>query len=129
VSTFGDNETPKGAGAGEILKSPDNAFILASNRLAPIFDLPNPDSKNSTKIKSDSIVTFKPTSAGKLQFVELVASGGLTPRHFSLNKDGSKVAIANQQSKSVNLYARDVASGKLGKQVAAAYGLGPGDLT
>jgi 6-phosphogluconolactonase (cycloisomerase 2 family) len=126
VSMFGDKQIPKDAGAAEILVSPDNNFILASNRLAPIFDLPNPDARNSTKVKSDSIVTFKPTAAGKLEFVELVASGGLNPRHFSMNKDGSKVAVANGGSGNVVVYSRNVASGKMGPVVAAGYGLGAG---
>jgi 6-phosphogluconolactonase (cycloisomerase 2 family) len=112
-----------------IVQTPDNEFVIASNRLAPIFEFPNPDPKNSTKIKSDSIVTFKPSKSGKLEFVELVASGGLNPRHFSLNHDGSKIAVANQVSRTVVVWSRDVKSGKTKKQVASAYHLGPGELT
>jgi 6-phosphogluconolactonase (cycloisomerase 2 family) len=110
-------------------QTPDNDFIIASNRLGPIFDVANPDPNNSTMIKSDSLVTFKPTSAGKLEFVGLTASGGLNPRHFSLNKDGSKVAVANQVTKNVVVLARDTKTGVIGEKVASAFGLGPGDLT
>jgi 6-phosphogluconolactonase (cycloisomerase 2 family) len=110
-------------------QTPNNEFVIASNRLAPIFDFPNPDPKNSTMIKSDSLVTFKPTESGKLEFVELVASGGMNPRHFSLNEDGSKIAVANQVTKTVVVWSRDVKSGKTKKQIAMAYDLGPGDLT
>ncbi|KAL5114243.1 hypothetical protein ACEQ8H_007895 [Pleosporales sp. CAS-2024a] len=129
VSTFGNRNVPSGAAAAEIVKTPDNAFILASNRLAPIFDVPNPDPSNTTTVKSDSIVTFRPTAAGKLQFVQLVASGGLAPRHFSLNHDGSQIAVANGGSASVNVFQRDVRTGIMGAQIAAGYHLGPGALT
>ena len=86
--------------------------------------------KNSTKVPSDSIVTFKPTADGKLSFVQLAKSGGYYPRHFNLNKDGSMIAIANQRSYNVAIYSRDVKTGliKDDAPVAGAAGLGPGDL-
>jgi 6-phosphogluconolactonase (cycloisomerase 2 family) len=110
-------------------QSPDNDFVIASNRLGPIFDVANPDPRNSTMIKSDSLITFKPTACGKLEFIGLTASGGLHPRHFSLNEDGSRVAVANQVTKNVVVLSRNTRSGVIGKQVAAAFNLGPGDLT
>ncbi|KAH7405748.1 3-carboxymuconate cyclase [Phaeosphaeria sp. MPI-PUGE-AT-0046c] len=123
VSTFGNQTTPPKAAAAEIVISPDESFLLASNRLAPIFSLPNPDANNSTLLPSDSLVTFKPARDGKLEFVNLAPSGGLTPRHFSLNKDGTMVAVANQLDGTVVVYARDVETGVIGEEVAAARGL------
>lgn len=80
-------------------------------------------------IKSDSLVTFRPSKSGKLELVGLTPSGGLHPRHFSLNKDGSRIAVANQVSKNVVVWSRDTKSGKIGKRIAAAFNLGPGELT
>ena len=110
-------------------QTPDNDFVIASNRLGPIFDIPNPDSRNKTIIKSDSLATFKPTRSGKLEFVELTASGGLNPRHFSLSTDGSLIAVANQVSRTVVVWQRDLKTGRIGEQLAAAFDLGPGELT
>jgi 6-phosphogluconolactonase (cycloisomerase 2 family) len=80
-------------------------------------------------IKSDSLVTFKPTAGGKLELVGLTASGGLHPRHFSLNEDGSRIAVANQVTKNVVVFSRDTKSGIIGETIATAFNLGPGDLT
>ncbi|CAI6337698.1 unnamed protein product [Periconia digitata] len=122
-STFGNITAPAGAAAGEIQVSPDRKFVLASNRNATLSNVANPDPSNSTQVPSDSIVTFKPTPQGKLEFVQLAPSGGKFPRHFSTNKDGSLVAVANQQSFSVDVYARDVRTGMLGKKVSSAFDL------
>lgn len=122
-STYGDKPAPAGAAAGEIQVSPDNKFVLASNRNATLQNVPNPDPSNSTQVPSDSIVTFKPSPDGKLEFVQLAPSGGKFPRHFSTNKDGSLVAVANQQSFSVDVYQRDVRSGLIGKKVSSAFDL------
>jgi 6-phosphogluconolactonase (cycloisomerase 2 family) len=102
---------------------------VASNRLGAIFNISNPDASNSTAIMSDSIVTFKPTKDGKLEFLDLSPSGGISPRHFSLNQDGSMIAIANQMTKNIVVYSRDLQSGKMGQQIASASNLGFGDLT
>ncbi|KAF1913547.1 Lactonase, 7-bladed beta-propeller-domain-containing protein [Ampelomyces quisqualis] len=129
VSTFGPTAAPRGAAAGEILISPDNAFVLASNRLAPLFHVPNPDPRNATALQSDSLVTFAPSATGSLRFVQLVASGGLGPRHFSLRGDGAMVAVANQGSASVVVYERDQGTGEIGREVVRASGVGAGGVT
>ncbi|KAF2241703.1 putative isomerase YbhE [Trematosphaeria pertusa] len=129
VSTYGNKTAPEGAAAAEIVMSPDNKFVIASNRNNTIAMVPNPDPSNSTEIGSDSIVTFKPSCEGKLNFVQLVPSGGSFPRHFSTNKDGSMIAVANQNTNNVDVYARDLESGMIGNKVASAFGIGPGALT
>ncbi|KAF1952612.1 putative isomerase YbhE [Byssothecium circinans] len=121
-STYGDKNSTFGA-AAEIQISPDNKFVLASNRNVTLENIPNPDSSNSTKVPSDSIVTFAPQADGKLKFVQLAPSGGKFPRHFSLNKDGSLVAVGNQLSFSVDIWARDVKTGLLKERVASAFDL------
>lgn len=129
VSTFGDKPgNTTGSAAAEIVVSPDNQFILGSNRLSPRFTVPNPDPTNSTQIPSDSIVTFKPKPDGKLTFVQLAPSGGLNPRHFSLNKDGSILSVGNGGSfkPSLDLYTRDIKTGMVGKKIASSIDVGGG---
>jgi 6-phosphogluconolactonase (cycloisomerase 2 family) len=130
VSTFGDREPSIDAKAAEIAVSPDNRFVIASNRNATIFDAANPDPNNSTRIPSDSIVTFKPEANGNLTFVQLTASGGLFPRHFQMNKDGSQIAVANQNTRNVVIFKRNIETGKIEDPVAASVALlGVGILT
>lgn len=129
VSTYGPNTTvAAAAAAAEIIKSPDSRFIMVSNRLNPI-DVASPEPGNTTQIKNDSLATFRLMENGTLGFVELHASGGLNPRHFSLNGNGTLVAVANQMSKSVVIWRRDVATGKLSEKPAASVFAGPGELT
>ncbi|USP82595.1 hypothetical protein yc1106_09869 [Curvularia clavata] len=130
VSTYGNHTVPDKTFASEIVISPCNSFVLAANRNGTVFTVENPDPKNSTRVPSDSIATFKPTAEGKLKFVQLAKSGGYYPRHFNLNKDGSMIAIANQRSYNVAIYSRDVKTGLIKDDVpvAGAAGLGPGDL-
>ena len=121
-STYGPSADPavtQYGAAAEISVSPDNKFLLASNRNVTLSKVPNVDPNNSTQIDSNSIATFKPSSDGKLAWDQLAPSGGLFPRHFELNKDGSQIAIANQNSGNLRVYQRDVKSGKIGAQVAA----------
>ncbi|KAL1613164.1 hypothetical protein SLS60_001396 [Paraconiothyrium brasiliense] len=121
-STYGPTADPavtQYGAAAEIAISPDNKYLVASNRNVTLQQVPNVDPSNSTQIDSNSIITFKPSSNGKLSFVQLAPSGGLFPRHFELSKDGSQIAIANQNSGNVRIYKRDVASGKIGAEQAA----------
>ncbi|KAF2679488.1 putative isomerase YbhE [Lentithecium fluviatile CBS 122367] len=129
VSAFGpESRNTTGSAAAEIIISPDNQFVIGSNRLLPIFTVPNPDPTNSTQIQSDSIVTYKTGADGKLTFVQLAPSGGLNPRHFGLNKDGSLIGIGNGGSvpPSLDIYKRDVKSGKIGEKVASSIATGGG---
>ncbi|KAF1964685.1 putative isomerase YbhE, partial [Bimuria novae-zelandiae CBS 107.79] len=116
VSTYGPNADPavtQFGAAAEISVSPDNKFILASNRNVTLTQVPNVDPTNSTKINSNSIISYKLASGGKLEFVQLAPSGGLFPRHFEIKQDGTEIAIANQNSANVRIYKRDVKTGKI----------------
>jgi 6-phosphogluconolactonase (cycloisomerase 2 family) len=128
VSTFNDRNSTD-AKAAEITMSPDNRFLLASNRNSTMFNVTNLDPANSTQIASDSIVTFKPNNNGTLSFVQLAPSGGLFPRHFQMNKDGSQIAVANQVSKNVVIFKRNVESGFIEEPVAASVALGVAGVT
>lgn len=103
-----------------IALSPDNRFLLLSNRNSSIFTLPSPDSSNNTAVPSDSITTFSLSESGELGFVQAWPTHGLFPRHFSLNTAGNLVAAANQNSGNVVVLRRDVATGLIGDVVAEA---------
>ena len=103
-----------------IALSPDNRFLLLSNRNSSIFTLPNPDASNSTAVSSDSITTFSLNTSGKLGFVQAWPTYGLFPRHFSLNPAGNLLAVGNQNSANVVVLQRDVATGLIGDVLAEA---------
>jgi 6-phosphogluconolactonase (cycloisomerase 2 family) len=131
ASTYGDQPLPsKISYASEITISPDDNFLITANCNGTVFEIDNPDSSNSTKLPSDSLVTFKLLPDGKRSFVQLAKSGGVYPRHFSMNKDGSLIAVANQQTKNVNIYSRNLETGSINdkKAIASAQSLGPGEL-
>jgi len=85
-SSYGNQVAPVGSRGAEITVSPDSRFIVASNRNGTLFQIANPDPKNSTKIGSDALATFAPQKDGSLSFVQLAPSGGSFPRHFQFNK-------------------------------------------
>ncbi|KAJ9609499.1 hypothetical protein H2200_005826 [Cladophialophora chaetospira] len=101
-----------------VLISPDNRFLLVSNRNSTLFSLPNPDSSNSTQIPADSITTFELQKDGSLVFVQLWPSGGLYPRQFSINPSGTLLAVGNQLSANVALLSRDPGTGLIGEPLA-----------
>lgn len=103
-----------------ITLSPDNRFLMLSNRNSSIFTLPNPDSSNSTAVPSDSITTFSLSESGELAFVQAWPTYGAFPRHFSLNAAGTLLAVGNQNSGNVVVLKRDVATGLIGDVVAEA---------
>ena len=74
---------------------------------------------NNTVPPSDSISSFSISKAnGTLTFIEIFPAGGSFARQFALNKAGNLVAVALQETGSVAILERDVASGVFTKQVA-----------
>jgi len=70
-------------------------------------------------VPSDPLITFAIDAAtGGLTHVQTAPAGGINPRHFSFNKDGSRVASALQSDGRVVVFERDTATGKIGKAVA-----------
>lgn len=70
---------------------------------------------------SDPLITYSiDAESGALTHVQTAPAGGLNPRHFSFNKDGSRVASALQADGRVIVFERDPATGKIGKAVAEA---------
>jgi 6-phosphogluconolactonase (cycloisomerase 2 family) len=100
---------------------PDKKFLLISSRQENAFNIPPFDSSSQATIPSDTLVVFSidPATAG-LTFVQKTAAGGRGPRHFTTNKAGNLVAVGLQADSRVVVIERDVATGKLGKFLAAA---------
>jgi 6-phosphogluconolactonase len=62
----------------------------------------------------NSIAVFSVTEkTGALALEQVVATGGAWPRNFSLDPTGRWLLVANQQSDSVIVFARDQESGRL----------------
>ncbi|KXL42392.1 hypothetical protein M433DRAFT_50668, partial [Acidomyces richmondensis BFW] len=116
LTTYGPLGLPPGNAPAGIQITPDNRFLLISNRNNTSFYLPEPD---GTIVPSDSLSTFHlGVSNGKLEFVQLWPSGGMFPRHFDLNTAGNLVAVGNQNSQNVVILARDVVTGLIGEPLA-----------
>ncbi|KAJ9665922.1 hypothetical protein H2201_004046 [Coniosporium apollinis] len=119
TNTFGGAPVPTGAAAAEISISPDNRFMVVSNRLDRTFKIPNFDPNNSTAEPSDSLANFIPQADGTLLFTQIWPAGGLHPRHFSFNKAGDLIAVALQLSNRVVIHERNVTTGYIQWPVAA----------
>jgi 6-phosphogluconolactonase len=97
VSTLpaGNHPTPNDSGA-EVQVHPSGRFLYASNR------------------GPDSIAVFSiDTAKGTLKQIEVVPSGGKTPRGFSIDPSGRYLLVANQDSGNVVVFAIDGATGRL----------------
>lgn len=84
--------------AAEVAVSSDGNFLYASNR------------------GEDSLVVFAISpDDGKLAFVQRIACGGKTPRHFTLSPDSAErwLVCGNQDSATVTVFRRDATSGRL----------------
>ena len=79
TNTYGGGDVPAGAAAAELHISPDNRFVVVSNR-------------NATGMSSDPIATWKIQDDASLDFVQLQGTGGPFPRQFSINAAGDSVS-------------------------------------
>ena len=96
--------------AAEIAVSPDGSTLIVSNRRDLTF--------NNTSPPSDSISSFAINQTdGSLQFMQLFPAGGSYPRQFALNTAGNLAAVGLQETGSVSILAREVASGSFTKEV------------
>ncbi|AEO66808.1 91798a32-3a95-4dba-95bf-09eb7d1cfeaa [Thermothielavioides terrestris] len=118
-NTHGNNSTlPAGTAAAEITLSPDHRFLTLSSRKERSLQY---TLANGTTVPSDPLITYAVDAAtGALTLVQTAPAGGVNPRHFSFNSDGTRAAAALQDDARVVVFERDVASGKLGKAVAEA---------
>jgi len=82
--------------AAELSISPDGTFLYASNR------------------GEDSLVVFSISAKdGSLTLLQRISCGGKTPRHFTLDPTAQWLLCGNQDSASITVFRRDVATGKL----------------
>jgi 6-phosphogluconolactonase len=81
--------------AAEIRVHPSGKFVYASNR------------------GHDSIAVFAVQPDGKLALVEIVPSGGASPRNFELSPDGAWLVCANQTSNNLASFRVDPVTGRL----------------
>ncbi|KAF9632501.1 putative extracellular aldonolactonase protein [Lasiodiplodia theobromae] len=125
TTTFGDAPEPEGAAAAEIEVSPDNKFLVVSNRNDSSFEISS--AYNGTKQYSDSLSTFSIQPNGSLVFEHLAPAGGSFPRHFSLNGDGDLIAVALQYDSKLVIKKRDLQTGVIGDEIATISI--PGNLT
>ncbi|TQS33959.1 hypothetical protein Golomagni_05681 [Golovinomyces magnicellulatus] len=116
------NQTsPPGLASAELIVSPDMKFVHTSARNATLLSIPNPSASNTSAIPSDTLQSWKiDPNTGSLNFQQLAPAGGRGPRHFSLNKDGTKAAVALNGDGRVVVYERNVESGDFGKMIASA---------
>lgn len=97
---------------------PDGNYLLTSSRNDSYFKIPSFSKPRST-IVSDTLQVWRIDRAtGALTFTQLAPAGGIFPRHFSVNRKGDLVAVANQHTTGVVVISRDVVSGRLGSFVA-----------
>ncbi|KAG7120218.1 6-phosphogluconolactonase like protein [Verticillium longisporum] len=119
------NTVPEGAAAAEIAISPDNRFLTVSSRNERSFIIPSPDAEGSDAtgagdIESDSLITYLISpETGELVFLQKFPAGGLIPRHFSMNGNGSLIAVAVQQDGRVVILRRSVETGQLKEIIAS----------
>lgn len=109
IDTFGGNatqETLDKAKAGEIQITRDNRFIVVTNRLDESFP------------GSDSIATYRINTDGSLTFVQLAPVGGISPRHFAVNRAGDKVLVSITKTSKIAVLSRDKVTGKIGEALA-----------
>ncbi|KAM0294389.1 hypothetical protein ACHAPM_011282 [Fusarium culmorum] len=99
---------PNTAPISEIAMSPDERFVVVSNR----------EKSFATSIEarsgpSDTLTTFLIKDDGTLEPVQAAPSGGWLPRQFSFNKAGDKIAVGHQVNQTVVIWKRDVQTGKI----------------
>lgn len=109
TSTFGTATVVPAAGAGEILVSPCNQFLVVSNR----------NDKSLNNGNDDSLATFAIGADAALTFKGLAAAGGISPRHISFNKAGDMIAVSLYVSAKMVILARDVVTGVIGNAIAS----------
>ncbi|KAF2674554.1 hypothetical protein BT63DRAFT_419841 [Microthyrium microscopicum] len=104
----------------EIAVSPDNAFLIVSNRgnnatSVDVCEVTGPRYACESA-QSDTIVTFALNGTGVLTSGQTWPSGGVAPRAFALNRKGDIMAVGTKAG--LVLLERNVSTGKLGQIMA-----------
>jgi len=84
-------------GSADIHLSPDGKFLYATNR-GPY----------------NSIATYRVNKVdGKLTFLQMIPTGGIQPRNFTIDPTGSFILIGHQKSDNITFFKRDKITGLL----------------
>ena len=105
-----DTNVKLNAKAAEIKISPDNRFLSVSNR--------NVSSSAMPELNGDSITTFSINQDGSLVPVGYKIFGFGSPRAFEFNPAGDKVLVSFYKGSAIEVYERDIMSGKIGSSLA-----------
>ncbi|MEY4051467.1 MAG: lactonase family protein [Chitinophagia bacterium] len=86
------------AGSADIHLSPDGLFLYASNRGT-----------------ENNIISFKVLPNGKLEekSIQYYSTEGKAPRNFTINKEGTWLLVANQDSDNIIAFRRNIQTGSL----------------
>lgn len=94
-------------------------FVTVSSRNESSLRISNPDNAGEM-IASDPLITFRVNQqTGVLEHVQTIAAGGINPRHFSFNKDGTLVGVGLIDSSRVVVFNRNPAEGTMAEEIAA----------
>jgi 6-phosphogluconolactonase (cycloisomerase 2 family) len=150
-STLGYVKAGAASVPAEILVTPDNRYVLVSNRKTNDTIVPVPLNNasavtffpqytdggvNGTLMKapelpqtevSDSISVFRIDADATLTFQQHAPAGGLIPRSMSISPDGSMLALGLMGSNRVAVYERNINTGLLGPVLASVNMDGPGE--
>ncbi|KAI6785297.1 6-phosphogluconolactonase-like protein [Emericellopsis cladophorae] len=112
-----DGQVPEGVTSAEIFVTPDQKNVILSSRMDKSFEIPAFGGDGS--VSSDTLANFAiDQCTGVPELVQTVPAGGIQPRQFSTNAEGSRVAVGLQRDSRVVIIERDVETGMLGDSVA-----------
>jgi 6-phosphogluconolactonase len=98
---------------GEVVKTIASGFPAAKNTAAEVMISSDGNFLYASNRGEDTLVVYSIGDDGGLTFVERVASGGKTPRHFTLDPSGRWLVCGNQDSASVTVFRREGGTGRL----------------
>lgn len=97
---------------------------MASVRDDNAFKIQNPTNPGQT-INSDSILSYRiDQNTGALSLASESPAGGGTPRQFSLNRTGDRLAVVQQKNGWVSIFNRNPETAEIGDLLAFKEGFG-----
>jgi 6-phosphogluconolactonase (cycloisomerase 2 family) len=103
---------------------PDTKFVIVSVRDDKAFKINSPIKHDQT-IDSDSILSYRiDQNNGTLSLACETPAGGSSPRQFSLNRIGDRIAIVQQKNGWVSIFDRNPGTAEIGELLAFKDGFG-----
>jgi len=114
-TTTSSRTAPQGLliNTGEVVKTIAPGFPVAKNTAAEIAISSDGNFLYASNRGEDTLVVYTIADDGPLTFLQRVASGGRTPRHFTLDPSGHWLVCGNQDSATVTVFHRDGGTGRL----------------